>query len=72
MIKHFFSLLAAKILLVQTTLILTVIYFLVLGPIAILAKISFRDFLKTSAIRGTFWRPRRSIQIDLKQARKQY
>ena len=71
-VKRIFLFLAAKILLVQTTLILTIVYFLVLGPMAILAKITSRDFLNTQSTRGTFWRPRRSLKIDLKQARKQY
>lgn len=71
-VKRIFLFLAAKILLIQTTLILTVVYFLVLGPVAILAKVISRDFLSTRSARGTFWRPRRSLKINLKQARKQY
>lgn len=70
--KKFFLFLIAKILLIQTTLILTIVYFLILGPVAILAKAVSRDFLNTRSARGTFWRPRRSLKIDLKQARKQY
>lgn len=71
-VKRIFLFLAAKILLIQTTLILTVVYFLILGPVAILAKVISRDFLNTQSTRGTFWRPRRSFKVDLKQACKQY
>lgn len=72
MIKRLFLFLSAKILWVQTVIILTIVYFLVLGPVAILAKIFDRDFLKSKPQKGTFWQKRKSFSLNLEEARKQY
>ena len=55
----------------QATLIYTVLYFVMIGPVA-LARRAFTDPLLVRARhRDTFWRPRRPTPATLVEARRQ-
>lgn len=70
--KGFILLLLSKILLVQTLIILGIVYFLVLAPTAILAKFFGKDFLKEKKAAKSFWADRKKIKPTLEWAERPY
>lgn len=71
-VKQFFLFISAKLLWVQTIIILSIVYFFILGPIAIVAKMTGKDFLKNKPASKTFWQKRKPVAVNLETAQKQY
>ncbi len=71
-VKNSLSFLLEKILWLQTTLILMVVYFLILGPVSILAKVTGRDFLKKGEGNKSFWQNKKLSSATIDHARKLY
>ena len=71
-IKPFFLFLSSRLLLVQTIIILTIVYFVILGPTAILTKITRRDFLRKKSVVKSFWQDRLLVVDSVETAKKQY
>lgn len=70
--KQILLFLSAKVLFVQTVIILSIVYFLILGPVSILAKFASKDFLRTKPQSKTFWQKRKLFPVSLERAQKQY
>ncbi len=58
---------------VNTTIILTLVYFLLIGPIALIMRIIRNDPLERR-MKGveTFWRPKESVPHSLEEVRRQF
>lgn len=61
-----------KILFVQTIIILSLVYLLALGPVALLAKLTRRDFLKEKKTTKSFWQEKKKISHTLEEAKRFY
>jgi hypothetical protein len=58
--------------LAETFVLLALFYFLILGPVALIARVARRDFLGLKGRgRDSFWRKRPPEQISLERARRQ-
>lgn len=70
--KRKLSLILAKILLVETIIILGFVYLLVVCPTAIIARIAGKDFFKKKMASGSFWSARKLVSPTLEWAEKPY
>jgi hypothetical protein len=61
-----------KLFLVQTTIILFIVYYFILGPIAILSKLFSKSFFESKSNDRSSWKPRKNINNSLKNARRLY
>lgn len=58
---------------VNTTLLLTIVYVLLIGPVSLLARSLGKDFLKHRVDRsGSFWKPKEPAAHTIDQARHQF
>ena len=58
---------------VNTTLLLTVVYILLIGPFSIVARMLGKDLLKHRIDRrGSFWNPKEPVAHTLDQTRHQF
>jgi len=58
---------------VNTTVILTLVYFFLIGPFSIVVRMLGKDLLGHSISRtGSFWKPKRPVPHTLDQARHQF
>lgn len=55
----------------QATLIYAVLYFVVLGPVALVRQVVSDPLLVRGRARPTFWQPRRQAPPTLAEARRQ-
>lgn len=55
----------------QATLIYTLLYFLMLGPVAVVRRMTADPLLVRGRHRPTFWRPRVQTSPTLAEARRQ-
>lgn len=71
--KRVMIFLSEKLLFLQTALILLIVYFFVLGPVSLFARLATKDFLRKNPLRGkTFWQDRKVAEISLGRLKKQY
>lgn len=71
-IKNLLRVLAEKILIIETTIILFLVYYLILGPIAFITKTLGLDFLKLKQAKKSFWLERKKIGFDIADAKKMF
>ena len=58
---------------VNTTVLLTLVYFFLIGPVSVVARILGKDFMKHRIRRtGSFWKPKEPVAHTLDQARHQF
>ena len=58
---------------VNTTVLLTLVYFFLIGPVSVVARILGKDLMKHSISRtGSFWKPKEPVAHTLDQARHQF
>jgi len=55
----------------QATLIYTVLYFVMIGPVAMVRHLTSDPLLVRARHNDTFWRPRRETPATLAEARRQ-
>jgi hypothetical protein len=63
---------AEKILLVQTLIILFLLFALVMGPIALLMKLFRKDPMQAPRAAGTFWALRERTREQMEECRRQF
>ena len=64
---------AHTIAVINTALLLTVVYIFLIGPVSLVARMLGRDLLKHRISRtGSFWKPKDPMAHTLEQARHQF
>ena len=64
---------AHKLGVLNTKIILTILYFIVIGTAAMIAKILRRDLLdRRLCDEDSFWKARESLPVNLENARRQF
>ncbi len=58
---------------VNTRIILTLVFFIVIGPIALIVQLVRKDFLdRTMGSGGTYWKPKAPVDHSLEEASRQF
>lgn len=72
MIKKYLQIFGEKFLAVQTLAILSLVYFIILGPIAVFARISKKDFLNLNNKKNSFWQKKKKFVASVEELRRPY
>ena len=69
----FWKRLAGRLAIIQTAVILTFFYFLVIGPFAMIIKLLRKDLLdKKWKQNKSFWKEKEKMYVTLKSAKRQF
>ncbi|MCI0707147.1 MAG: SxtJ family membrane protein [Ignavibacteriae bacterium] len=58
---------------VNTTILLTLVYILLIGPFSLVTRLFGKDLLKHRLLKsGSFWMPKEPVQNSLEESRRQF
>jgi hypothetical protein len=64
---------ARALAIVNTHVLLTLVFFLIIGPVALVVWLLRKDFLdRTMRSPGTYWKPKQAAVHDLESASRQF